>query len=95
MYKNTGYGIGSDSVGEYSLPDGSVGKKLPVLKLIWVHLHIFIINEKISSVFVNDQLKYYIVLHLQQKQNILLVLHNQEKHLHQVNTIMEVTVLIR
>ena len=34
MYKNTGYGIGSDSVGEYSLPDGSVGKKLPFLKLI-------------------------------------------------------------
>ena len=36
--KYTGYGIGLDSLGEYSLPDGSVGKMLSSLELIWALL---------------------------------------------------------
>ena len=48
-YKYTGYCIGFYSRGEYSLPDGSVGKMSSFLELIWAHLYILIIKEKVDS----------------------------------------------
>ena len=47
-YIYTGYGIGFDSRGEYSLIFGSIGKNVIFLELIWAHLCILIIKENIS-----------------------------------------------
>ena len=46
--KYINYGIGSDSRPEFLLPDGSYGKKSLFLELIWAHLYMLIIREKIS-----------------------------------------------
>ena len=44
---------------------------LSFLELIWVHLCIFIIKEKISQFLVKDQYKEWMVLHLQQKHYLI------------------------
>ena len=46
--KYTGYGIGFDSHGECSLPDGRIGKNVIIFKWIWLHLCILVVQENIS-----------------------------------------------
>ena len=46
-YVYTGYGIGFDSRSVFSLPNGNIGKMPLLLELIWAHLCILIISEKI------------------------------------------------
>ena len=55
--KHRGYGIRSDSCWVYSLPDGRWGKVLLLLELIWAHMCILIMREKISYFLVKDQHK--------------------------------------
>ena len=47
-HKYSGYGMGFDSRSEFLLSDGSMGKMLLFLELIWAHLCILIIRGKIS-----------------------------------------------
>ena len=56
-YVYPGYCIGFDLRSKFSLPDGSMGKMLLFLELIWAHLRILTIRQKISWFFVKDQRK--------------------------------------
>ena len=47
-HKYSGYSTGFDSRSEFSFPDGSMRKIIIILGLIWAHLCIVIIREKIS-----------------------------------------------
>ena len=47
-YRGYGYGVGFDPHSAFSLPDRSIEKMTLFFELIWVHLWILIIKEKIS-----------------------------------------------
>ena len=47
-YKYTEYGVGFDSRSEFLFTYGSYGKNVIILELIWAHLWMLIIKEKIS-----------------------------------------------
>ena len=75
--KYSGFDIVLDSCSEFSLSDGSVDKNVIIFGADMNSLHI---NNKTFEFLVKVQHKDSIVLHLQQRLNILLILHNQMEH---------------
>ena len=47
-YRYSGYDIRFNSRSEFSLPNGSMGRNVIILELIWAHLYILIIKIKTS-----------------------------------------------
>ena len=54
-YKYTGYGIRFDCLSELFLTNGSYGEMSLFGELIWAHMCILTIREKISSFLVNER----------------------------------------
>ena len=75
--KYSGFDIVLDSCSELSLSDCSVDKNVIIFGADMSSLHI---NNETSEFLVKVQHKDSIVLHLQQKLNILLILHSQMEH---------------
>ena len=79
--KYTGYGIGFDSCSEVLFTDGSLEKMALCLELIFAHLCMLMIREKIW-IFAEGPKQGLDDNKLTAEANILLTLHNQEKDLH-------------
>ena len=91
-YRYTGYGLGTDSCSEFLFTDGSYGKYVNIFGADMsscVHVdnkgkNILILGEGPTQVLYGSTFTA--------RQNILLILHNPEKDLYSVYTIMEATV---